>query len=55
MCRAVLRGMGPLRYINLTHVSEVWDRREATFVYDRFNAVTEETTIGRGEFLSRFV
>ena len=54
LCRTVLRGMGPLCYINLTHVSEVWDRRKATFVYDRFDAVTKEIPAGRGEFLSRF-
>ena len=42
-------------YINLANVPKVWDCREAAFVYDRFNAVTEETAIGKGEFLPRFV
>ena len=54
LCGAVLRGVGPWCYINLNHVSEVWDRRKATFVYDRFDAVTKQIPAGRGEFLSIF-
>ena len=42
--------MRSLCYINLTHVSKVWDCREATFVYDRLNTLTEETANLGGSF-----
>ena len=42
-------------YINLTHVSVVWDRRKAIFVYDRLHAITKEISAGRCKFLSRFI